>query len=91
MKREPTNDEANRNYFAIEGLQKEYKAVRAAYSDKDHHGTVQLITKVDLVAIAAVIVEEIVVVIVVVKVEVKGIVEEVEVALVVIVVVLILW
>lgn len=45
LKREPTNDEANRNYFAIEGLQKEYKAVRAAYSDKDHHGTVQLITK----------------------------------------------
>jgi DnaJ homolog subfamily C member 3 len=46
LRKDPNNDEANRNYFTIESLKKDYTNSRMAYADKDYHNAVHLLSKV---------------------------------------------
>ena len=43
--RDPSNNEANKNYFTIESLKKDYKIAHMFYSDKDHYNAVSSLTK----------------------------------------------
>ena len=45
LRKDPNNDEANRNYFTIESLKKDYTNARMAYADKDYHNAVHLLSK----------------------------------------------
>jgi len=45
LRKEPSHEEANRNYFLIESLKKKFQQARMFYSDKDYHNALHLLTE----------------------------------------------